>query len=81
MSLPIKSVVSRDETNFMLNNKNDHSSSNTNWNESMPFVRSKLAGSIQEHQVDSGKHEYLASLSGWSVSHTKVALNHRNLIE
>lgn len=32
----------------MLNNKNDHSSSNMNWSESMPFAKSKLAGSIQE---------------------------------
>jgi len=33
-----------------------------NWSESMPFVRSKLTGSIQEDQVDGGKHEYWASI-------------------
>lgn len=57
-----------------------------NWSESMLFVKSKLAGSVQEDQVDGGKHEYWASISEWiclfwewSVPYTKVDLGHRNL--
>lgn len=51
--------------NYMLNDKNDHSNSNMNWSESMPFVKSKLAGSIQEDRVNGDKHEYWASISEW----------------
>lgn len=55
MSPGIKSVVSRNETEIM------HwvikmTPAVVTWSESMTFVNSKLAGNMQEEQVESGKH-------------------------
>lgn len=55
MSPGIKSVVSRNETEII------HwiikmTPAVVTWCESMPFLKSKLAGNMQEEQADSGKH-------------------------